>query len=566
MSLMSMRRKMAGKKSSAIIVWALIIVFTLGIVIMVLPNFSKDMNGSPLGDMPSSKYGKVVATVNGDDVTLEQMNWLFDKNINGINLDNAMSARQQVFEQLVTENVFRQVRKEQKIKVSAKDKTAVAKSMISSQLDEMYAYCEELAKTEAENAKKDEKAAAPRTAQAIYNEQIQAIVASYPDMSGVDTNNKEAFINAFTKVYIAEDKNPQTGANQLEQLTAVTKLGKKLGKDLAVSPFTAEFAERFNTKEVKASWIFIAAKENTESSLNEAKKKAEEIRAAAVKDPASFTKLAADNTDDFMTKFVKGEEGSLNWLNKSSTQSNSSPIAIYMAFAYKKGTITPTMLVANTGYFGNKVGYGFVYVQDERDSTVKPKDWANVAKTKTEETTNTFASIIGANYVQYKTNIANIKRESAELKYYEVAYTDSQKAAEILKVLAFDSSYSGVLSAAFKVVLLQSTENNAEKIILLNDIIANAGAEAPKFQIQLVRALIAEKRIDEAKDQLNFALMGISSNNDPDHKLHKDIQAIYKALGNKEKVAEIEKWMKENPVKKEGELPEGHFEGDGHVH
>ena len=567
MSLMSMRRKMAGKKSSAIIVWALIIVFTLGIVVMVLPNFTKNSIGTSGTGMPSSKGGKVVATVNGDDITLEQMDWLYNKNSDNVNLENAMSIRQQVFEQIVSDNVLSQVKKEQKLKISAKDKHMIAKTMISSNLDEMYAYCEEMAKTEEENAKKDEKAAKPRTAQAIYNEQLQAIVASYPDMANVDTNNREAFVNAFTKVYVAQDQDPANGAKQLDQVAAVAKLGKKLGKNLEVSPFTEDFANRFNNKEVKASWIFIAAKENTESSLNEAKKKAEEIRAAAVKDPTSFTKLAADNTDDMMTKFVKGEEGSLGWIGKSNIQSNSSSMALYMAFAYKKGTITPTMLVANTGYFGNKVGYGFVLVQDERDDAKKPKDWAKVKAAKIEETANTFASIIGANYVMYKTNIADIKRESNELKYYEAAYTDPQKAAEILKVLAFDNSHSGILSAAFKTVLLQSTQSNAEKIPLLSDIIANAGSEAPKFQVRLVRALIAEKRIDEAKDQLNYALMGSSLSNDPDHATHKDIMAIYKALGDKAKVAEIEQWMKDNPVQKEGAaLPEGHFEGDGHAH
>jgi|GEM_PF-2616377 len=571
MSLNSMRRKMSNTKSLHVVVWVVIVVFVLGIIAMVLPNLGKSLGGSNTisSDMPSNKMGNIIATVNGDAITDAQLDWLFSELSKdaSVTLSTAINYRQNAFEQIAQDVVFSQVKKDLGIKIFSWDKKKAIRSEAISVLSMIEQYSIQTLENETAAAGKQtdesEPASKPRTLDAIRKDYMNMYFGSNEFFANIDLTDREAVINAYIKATNAQIK--ENGSNQIDFMTGMMKVGHKIGDKFDVSPFTANFAKNFNTKEVKASWIFIAAQENTESSLAEAQKKAEEIRKAAIEDPKKFSELAKENSNDFMTTYGD-TPGSLGWLNNSN-ENNVSPMAIYMAFAYGKGDITPSMLVASNSYFGPQTGYGFVYIEDIRDNANAPKNWDEVKADKEIETAFNFSTLIGSNYVAYKRNIAKIERLTPELQYYDVVYSDPTKASELLKTIAYDSALPGILGPAFKAILLKQLPEDEidERINLLTSITSAAtGAESANFYIELGQLFLIKYEdgkengeremvamyLEDAKKQFGYALSTAVSV-DSDQSIHKQLRTIFSELGDKERVAEIDEWLKQDTENKE---------------
>lgn len=547
MSLMSMRRTMASKKTANIILWGLIVVFVAGIALMSIP-------GGGLGsqkfesNLPGSR--NVVATVNGKPIYAGELNDEFMKDGRQYDLNTAIDGRKQIAENAILKAVQAQVVKEKHVYTWSWTLQRMAREMAEVQLAAMHQQAREQAKNP-QPTQPGEKAPANKTEAQIFADMLTKTLqgAGY---QGQKPGEKD-FISFFSKMMMSKDTETR-GQYDLFLPFAQTRLvGVKVAKDFKVSPFTEPFVKTLNTKEVKASWVFVAAKEKTKKGLADARKKANDLRNQVVANPGSFSEVAKTQSDDFVSRF---QGGSLDWIN-ADTQ-NASPMAVYLAFSNKKNEISPVVSVVNSSMsmYGMEpqTGYAFVKVDDIRDRVdLKGFNWNRDKRVVMLRAQMQFQYAFGESYIAIKRAEATVVRRANEMKYFEAMEKGDAKTIDQLTAkLMNDTSLPEVVQKAFQYRVAQTTKDPQQLIALLGPVIPFASAtDAPKIQIDLGRAYAAAGAKDDAKEQFKNAADGLA-NGDADQSLHQALKVEFKKLGDTENVKAMDEWIKKHPKNANG--------------
>ncbi|HEX2948482.1 MAG TPA: peptidylprolyl isomerase [Armatimonadota bacterium] len=539
MSLMSMRRKMASKKTATYILWSLIVVFLVGVALWSVPG--KGI-GKQYGDSPFAN--KVVAKINGEKVTAGQIDEEFYKqqdNGQQYDLQSAPQTRFQIFDGIVHRLVAEQTAKKLHVRTWSWTLRSVAREVAQTQLASMHAQAQEQAKAQAASAKTPADKSKLQTADQMFKAQLSQALSQYGDTTKNPT--EDDFVRAFVRT--AMSRQEKVGMyDQLVSFAQTYLIGEEVAKDQHTSPFSEDFAKKVNTKEVKASWIFIAAPQNNAQGLNEAKQKASKLHEDIIKAPNTFAAVAKKESADFMTKTQGGD---LGWVSLKS--SNVSIMAQYLAFIQREGEIGPIVEIAMSSPFGgpSQIGYAFVKVDAIRDSAdAKDFNWAKEKESAMVSTKVRFAQGFGQNYLELQTAKAKIVRLSDELKYYDAMMTNPVEAEKLVTKLQDDKSIPPVVAAAFKYQVAEKTTDPAQKAVLLENVISYGGAQVPNLQMELGRAYTASGQKDKALQQFGFVADGADSN-DPDHSMHTALKTEYAKLGDTKNVQRMVTWMKSHP-------------------
>ena len=259
MSLMSMRHKMASTKTATYILWALILVFCAGIALWSVPSGKLRTNDTSQGAT------NVIATINGTNVTAADLNDEFygkgeNSQARNFNLSNAITARSQAFDNLVDRTVLSQTAEKLHVNPSYFSLRTLAGELAKLQLSQLRTSAKAQAKSQFDAAKTEEQKKAVKSADATYKEAIANSLrgAGYTD-SGTPT--EKDFIKFFVNKFMSKDVETGGAYEALLSYAQTRFIGEKIARSLPVSPFTEDYAKKLATQDIKASWIFIAAKD-----------------------------------------------------------------------------------------------------------------------------------------------------------------------------------------------------------------------------------------------------------------------------------------------------------------
>ena len=553
MSLMSMRRKMASKRTAQYIVWAIIIVFVAGIFLV--------FGGGKYGQMMGTRVAgdeKMIATVNGEKLSAGEFR---DRYLEAMGkapreqqgLEMTLMMREQVVNQLIAQKIAAQQAKALGVKNAwswdMKVKR-IAEEIGKDQIGQMRDMAREQAKEELKRANdpvpEGQKKEKPRTESEIFNgmllQSAQGLGASESDIT------EKRFLQLFVAKVIS--KGEEGMYDVLSDYSMNYLIGEKLAKDLPVSPFSESFVEKLYTKEAKASWIFIAATENSKKGLQEAQKKAKGLRDEIAKDISVFPEKARES-NDFMSAFQGGSLGSI----KPGINSQTQPIAEYMAMAYEPGTLTPLMAVSVSSPWGGEpqVGYAFLLTQEvlARDKEeMKGFTWANEKEKLLLRAKLRYAVALGQNYLAVQKLEASINYASTELKYYHArANSKLEDAQKLERTLMADQTLPAEVSNAFKyrVATTQYADDLQKRAELFSQIKSGGGKEEmPKMYFDIGSAHVEKGENEKALKAFEMVVALSEDNTDP--KMHRDLKAQYIKLKDAAMVKKMDEWLKAHPA------------------
>jgi len=544
---MNMRKKMASKKTASIILWALIIVFLVGIVLISIPN--QGAGGS--GDANTPENNKVVAMVNGEKITAGQFDeayrTLLEQPGTNADLQTAIRLRQQALNKQIDEMLTKQGLKQEGIRESnsvlrqmARDNALIQLQMIRESVKAQHEEQLTAAKTKEDKAK-------VKSEDAMFTEQLTTFMKS---SSGRDikTVTEKQFTSWFVNGFLMNRST--TGAyDQFVEFARVRLLGSAMLSKLPAdkSPTNEDFVKKMRTKEAKASMIFIAAKERTPAGLDAAKVKAEKLHAELVKNPTAFAEKAKTESDHALSA---GRGGDIDWVQ---AEMQYIPLmAEYLSFATEPGQISPVTLVVHQSYMDNMLGYLIVKVDKVRDRTDLPKGFKWDAEKDIEvlRTKDRYLEGLGQSNLSLLKVKADIKALSPEVSAYRAEENNKyDDRAKFLKQARTDTNFHipEEVRAAITYSMINEVTEPAERINLLRQVLpyAGSGSNASSIHFELAQAYLKVGQKAEAMLQFDYAHLNGDST---DTQLREKLKAEYKTLGNAEKVKEMDTWLKEHPA------------------
>ena len=557
MSLLSMRRKMASKRTASIILWLLIAVFAVTAVFWSMnPSQMKGKKGAYVGDDKT-----VIATVNGKEVYAGDLNIKYNGVEDNPNPDKptspkrhyftqAMQERQSAFDEVVKNTVQEDVFSKMGIRLWPWTVRNYLRDMAKTSL---FAQRENMKKEAADAAAKaktpDEKKKL-KTADVMYQEFLKKAA----DGLGVkDKKNPtdDDLIKAF--VTKATSDAPDSNAAQYETMVKSLMLGEKVLKSVpGVSPLSEAYVQKLYTKDVKASWIFLAAKDSTPKSLEEAQQRAQQLHDDIVKNPATFAAKAKAQSNDMMTA-IRG--GDLGWITGYMPSQTVQPTAEYLAYTLEKNSISQIMLIAMPGPSGgSQVGYAFAKVNDIRDRpSLKDFDWNASKEMAMLSVKFRYSQIFGQNYMDIERAKAKIVRLSKELMYYEAQADPMTKPADLdskRTALLGDPTVPPEVIASIKVSQLTPKTDPRAAADILDSVIQYAPADMQtNMEMQLANYCIASGQKSRALDQVrNVAAAVESPDSDKDSQIHAQLKKVFEKLGAKEDIKHMAEWLKAHPA------------------
>ena len=545
MSLMSMRRKMASTQFAQIIFWVLIVVFIAGVFLWSIPNSGiiGTRGGGYTGDVPGGNV--VVATVNGQNIYAGDLDEPVvqpkDPHAEQFTLDNILPARKQIFEMLVERAVTSQAIRAKHIYTWGWVLRGIGHDLAVQQLADEHDKAREQVKTELAAAKTPEDRKKVKTEQQRVHE---GLITAMQNLGEDDASSPTE--DDYIQTFVTKMMDPTYSQyDSLHDLALWSLLGEKLVAELPINPCSEDFVKKINTTEVRARWIFVAAKDRTKAAMTAAKTSATQMHDQIVQEnktkPTLFAELAKAHSDDPQSAAKGGE---LGWISAAS-RNDVSPMALYLAFATNKNEVSPVMNVSG--------GYAFLNVEDTRDQKdLQGFSWDRDKKVLMLRAKYMFDDALGQGYVNLQRSYATVVPISAELKYYDAqAKSDQTTAQKLLPQLATNNSLPPLVTAGFKYVLLLQTKDPKAQIDLMNAIVQYAGSNAPGLQIKLGQAYEAIGDKKDALEQFQWALEGCDST-DYNQTLHQSLRVEFDRLKSDTDVKTVDKWLKDHPKQANG--------------
>lgn len=556
MSLMSMRRKMASKRTSTYILWLLILVFAVTAVLWSMNPSKMKGAGNYTGPMK-----EVIATVNGTSIRAGELEDKYNPRGEKSGekrhyYSSAIQERQTAFDALVEKIAREQAVDKMGIHVWPWTLSRFAKEYARFFLINMHDQAKQAADAEAKTppAQRQNPNQKPRTADEVFKEQLGNMVK---EVGITTTNPTEAdFIRGF--VDKAGTSGEEGYKDSLMGPMQAYLIGQKLiGQMSGPSPVSEDFVKKLYTTDVKGSLIFIAAKDKSAKGLDDAKATAERLHDEIAKNPASFAGVAKRESSDKATA-VKG--GDLGWVKAYDPQGNTQGSVLYQLYSNAKNTLGPVMLSAMPGDDGKpQAGYLFVKVDDVRDRTdSKTFNWEQDKAAALTRSKFRFLSEFGQNYIAVQQTIANIVRLSPELKYYAVMNDKDQQKVAAARDEFLASAADKVPGEVMAAVLypLSNSEKDPAKRAAMREKVIEYGSTMEQQQIifQLADDYVASNQKDKALEQLRNIAIGVSVSGDEYGIMHHKLKDQFTKLGATEDVKAMVDWLKKHP---EAKLPAG---------
>jgi len=599
MSLMSMRRKMASKQT-AMIIWALVVVFILGIALVSAPGMRGGGAGS--AEKGAQRDPAVIATVGGESVTRGEFDIAFEQKLadadryasmmggGGDQFGKISKARKDALNEVIQKHLLSQAMKKFGIKMSDGLYHKIAKADAQSYLESERKSAETQAKQMAdEYAKSTATNKTPvKTTEQILAESLGRMVSQGQDPASRNddpSKPKTAKESEFINWYINMMFDTKKGQDESFKFDAAFRtLGEYIATEFAkteigaIDPFSEEYIKRINTEEVKASWIFIPAEKSDAASLTAAKEKADKLYATIVADPKKFGEIARTESKDIYTIEADGALGKDGWLNQNTKKqygSSTLPAAAeYLAYALKPGELSPVTLMSYYSQQDRKdqfskgfaVGYAFVKVDDNSRPWEEKKalDWNKEKAELISKAKGDIARDFAQSYLDALRYQTKIEAKDDEVAYWLSSYElEVIKADELLpKVYASSNKLPRQVQSVIAYYMAntpqklpESTGNQddatrkaavnkqqADKAKYLEEALPDSGDQAPQLYLQIGRIYSSLKKTDDALRCFTNA----AQSDDKNKQLHEDLKAEFIILKSDENVAKMDKWLEEH--------------------
>ncbi|HOF87415.1 MAG TPA: peptidylprolyl isomerase, partial [Armatimonadota bacterium] len=415
MSLMKLRKKLASRRTTQTILWALVVVFVAGIALT-----GQYGGGGRNGDGPAgnANSGQVIATVNGTAVKSGAIETYYAEQLEGLNgsapdIDQAPGMRQAAFARATQDVLKKKALAELRAGVNYFTLRDYANEYARIQVADLRASVEKDRKAQEEaattaEAKKKLKAFDVMLSEA-YESFLSRTTADGKSPVAKPIDDKK-FINAYVNGFLlAKGKNGIH--DRFADYIKSQRIGEAYGKRLPVDPFSADFAKTIHTKEVDASMIFIKADYPSPAGMKAAKEKADTLRDELEKDPKSFAKKAESVSKDMMTAMKGGSLGTLQLEQQAA-------LVEYLAFTTKPGEISAVYPMVMQSYMGNMIGYVLVTTAKISDRDEPDARWKQGADLAVLRVRQRYGPEFGAMYVDLQQAEADIQCKTEEMATY----------------------------------------------------------------------------------------------------------------------------------------------------
>jgi hypothetical protein len=547
MTLMKLRKRLASRKTTQFILWALVFVFVASIAMTGM--YGGRGNSNPNSAPRSSGLfgGKVIATVNGQAIKSDVIEKFYAEQLASLKgsaptIDQAPGMRQTAFAQAIQAVLKKQALAKYHVGVNYFSLRDYANEYARMQVADVRASVEKDRKAKEKAAKTSEEKAKIKSFDAMLSEAYESSL-SRMSADGKTTVSKPIDDKKFTNAYVNDFllSRSETGIyERFADYVKTQRIGEASTKDLPVDPFTAEYAKKLFTQEAKASMIFIAAKDTSPEGIKAAKDEALKLYKELEKNPASFTERAKKETDDPMTGM---KDGSLGWLQ---VEQNAS-IVEYLAFTTKPGEISPVSPMMLQSYFGNKLGYVIVKTEKVQDRKTPDERWAQGAEVSVLRIRQRYGPEMGSGYLDFAQAEANIQCKTEEMAtYLAVMRGDVKGAAAHREKAQVDKAVPEEVRAGFAFTLGTDTPDLKKRIAYLLQAMPFAGSNdrSAKIAYDLGVAYADTAQKDKAIEQfVNASVMaGVK-----DRSMREQLKAQFLKLGDKTNAALMDKWLKDNP-------------------
>jgi hypothetical protein len=574
MTLMKLRKKLASRRTTQTILWTLIAVFLVGIALWSVPSRGLNTGGGPRRNAGGFfGGGKALATINGKPFTDVMLESEYNAQVAKLSeqqppqpppdYNTAPQMRSKIFIDAIRKAVIDQTLRKQHVNVTYFTLRDMAKEYADQQITGTNKSVNERVEQEKKAAKTPEARTKLKTKEVLLSEEYKSVMSqSGADVTSMGTVTDAKFRNWFIDDFLL-NKGPKGLYDRFNDHARIRKIGQVYAKQtLPIDPFTKSYAEKLYTKDVQASWIFFAAKANTEEAMKAAEKLANDTRAAIEKNPKIFEEKAKQLSDDNQTKMFNGKLGNPpGWV----TAPGQAPvIAEYLAYTTEPGKISPVMSTYLTTYFSSRAGYAIVKVDKIRDHKPVNEDWAKHPDQAMVTLRQRYEVDLGETNLFVERSKAKVEVFSNELRVYqaedgaEFPKADEYRKAAYEEYLKDNTKLPAEVAAGFAYKLAPA-EPDLLKRAKLMEAAANyiSAEEAPKLLADIgnlyARQSIVLKRTNAAESKVNYdKAMGyytsaLSSMPDTEWRVRDQIRTDYRVLGYTKGVDELNAWFKAHP-------------------
>jgi hypothetical protein len=569
-----MRHKMASKQTATYILWGLIVVFIVGIFFMSNPG--KFGTPKPTGGLPGSD--NVIATLSGGSgtvwtkkITAGELNDKFDvfqkkaddpSSGQRVDVGNVLEARKGLFDQLVNDKIQEETVHDLGIHLFNWDLSSIATEWGKIQIARLHGDARIQAKMEVDQAAKVKpadkaKAQKPQTADEIVKQNEQRFAQQLDATADGSNMNDAKLIRLFVHKVMTKDDNDVAIIDNYAHLREIGKVAikKNLPGASGVNQqalLSQAFVSKLNTKDVKASWIFVAATDQTAKGLQVAEAKAQQLHDQIVAKPDSFASVAKTQSNDPMTA---AQGGSLGWM----TYSNQNPMvqpSEYLAFSTEKNTVSPVLAMTLPSMFQQgppKIGAGFVRVEDIRDSdNAKTFDWNKDAAGATLLAAEHFEVGFAQNYLALERGQSTVVRTSNELKYYDAQMSAPADAAKYVASMQTDPTLPQIVKEAFAYQTANQETDLTKKASDLEGIYESgfAGDQATNIKMSIGEAYVGLKQKAKAIETFQWVAQ-VTENADPTN-VHQQLKTDFTKIGDTADAQAMDAWIKKHPQTNSG--------------
>lgn len=571
MSLMSLRRKLASRRTTQTILWSLVVVFLVGIALWSVPPSGR---GGGAGDSADGRVdGKtVLATINGKSFTATELEREYEKLLAdpvqkaSRDYETGPGMRSKIFLNALRKIIVDATVRELGVRLNSFTLRDAAKEYAELQIADTKETVKTKMKEEKEKAKTPAEKKKLKSFDVMLAEEYGTFIKSVSPDTKIAKLDDKKFTNWFVNKYLL-DRGPSGLYTRFEEHIRIRKIGEAYAKMLPVNPLGDAFVEKMFTKEAKASWIFIAAETNDKSAMDKAKKKAEDLRAELLKNPADFMEKAKANTDDDMTKTNGGD---LGWVAGGGERLPF--MAEYLAYTTKPGTIGDVVSVSVQSYFGSKTGYAFAKVDEVRDRKEADENWKKDKKRAAIMFRQRCENDLGEHYLFLKRAEAKIDCKSHELAVYLAEDNKEYLNADTARKAAYDAYHAKLretnervhlyppeVAAAFAYRLSMAEvdlERRAEFVEEAAQYVPAMSMSSTFYELGTLYADISANyaksgKAAEAKDFRQKALKNYNSATlsaaETDRQTRENVREQYKKLNHPDGVAEMTEWLKAHP-------------------
>lgn len=555
MSLMSMRRKMASKKTATAILWALIAVFIVGVFLWSVPNWNRGSAGRPNGTPSGFDANKVVVQVGKDKITANEFEDQYAKDTTGSrpDVDMALEMRKGTLRTLVDRLLLKQALKSLGVKDNDGTYRAKAREYTESLLAGFHKTAQDQFDQQQKN--KDPKAK-PKTLDELFTQQmVDFRKGNSPDGKSPATLKEDQFIRWYVNDVLMA-KGERGMYDRFVEYAKNLALGDGVAKMLPSDPFAEEYVKALQTKEVKAKWVFIAARRQTQESLAAARKRAESLHDELVKTPANFDAKAMPEslppTDVALTESAGGMLGGPmgGWIQSGDPRAPLSALTEYWAFTLKPGQMSPvSQITVLSPYMPAQIGYGFVKVEAVRDRADRGKtyDWAKEKVSVMSQTKQRYEAELGRGYLEYMHYAFTPDAKTAELQSYVAENAkDTTRVDKLRKEALNDKGIPDEVHASLAYQVALRLPNPADRIPLLIEAVPYASTTISNVHYQLGVAYAGTGKNAEAIAQYHNALSFLD---DSDRTIRDQVRRGFLAIGAKKEAQAITDWLKAHDQK-----------------